>query len=347
MGRMMENRLFELIHDYLVIYLPKQCSASENTIKSYKMILNQLLDYITVSKKVSLKQITFETVTRTVIADYLAWLSEKNGCCDSTCNQHLAGVRSFYSYAASVEPIAVKYYNEVMKVPLRKLQKKIVVDHMTEEAVQAILNQPDQKKEKGIRDLFLMILLYDTGARIQEILNSKIKDIQDGKSPQMILLGKGNKLRIVPLMEKTIQHFYIYCSVFHPDETYNPQDLLFYTVRHGRKGKMSDDAVQKFMKKYAAEARKSCAAVPDNVYPHLWRHSRAMHLYQHGMDLTLISQWLGHSQLETTLIYAHADTELKRQAIEKAMGNTEYKGYQAERYQIDDEQLIKKLYGLK
>ncbi|MBQ6907049.1 MAG: tyrosine-type recombinase/integrase [Clostridia bacterium] len=103
------------------------------------------------------------------------------------------------------------------------------------------------------------------------------------------------------------------------------------------------------VRKYGDDARKQCIEVPDNVHPHLFRHSLAMSLYQNGVDLSLVSQWLGHSRVETTLIYAHADTEIKRQAIEKAVPpESELKQFlNAERYTIDDEDLLKRLCGLK
>ena len=95
-----------------------------------------------------------------------------------------------------------------------------------------------------------------------------------------------------------------------------------------------------------SKAKEKCSSVPDNIHPHLWRHTRAMHLYQHGMDLTLISQWLGHSNLETTLIYAHADTEHKRKAIEKAMNTGKPADEPFEPYTVSDEEILHKLYGL-
>lgn len=109
--------------------------------------------------------------------------------------------------------------------------------------------------------------------------------------------------------------------------------------------KICDNTIRVRMNKYASIARKECPEVPEKVHPHLWRHTRAMHLYQHGMDLTLISQWLGHRQFTTTLVYAHADTEAKRKAIEKAMGNDTVCSESS--YKLDNEEKLKRLYGLK
>ena len=192
-----------------------------------------------------------------------------------------------------------------------------------------------------------MILLYDTGARIQEMLNLKVCDIKASKTPIATLLGRGTKVRSVPLMPETMEHFQNYIKVFHSDENRFSTEPLFYVERYGIRNHMSADNVRKFLRKYGVLAQCNCPDVPANIHPHLWRHSRAMHLYQHGMDLTLISQWLGHSNLETTLIYAHADTEQKRKAIEKSMGSRVTGGIDIPRYSVTDNDTIKKLYGLK
>ena len=109
---------------------------------------------------------------------------------------------------------------------------------------------------------------------------------------------------------------------------------------------MNDETVRVRLQKYADSAREKCPEIPQKVHPHLWRHTRAMHLYQHGMDLSLVSQWLGHVNLSTSLIYAYADTQHKRDAIEKAMGG-EYSGIMDTILcTIDDDELLKKLYGM-
>ena len=158
----------------------------------------------------------------------------------------------------------------------------------------------------------------------------------------MTLTGKGPKIRTVPLSQKTMEHFRNYTRIFHSEPGCKPDAPCFYTVQYGEKRPMSDDNVRKFMKGYCENACAVCPGVPEHIHPHLWRHSRAMHLYQHGMDLTLVSQWLGHVNLETTLIYAHADTEHKRRAIEKAMCARDADADKAafSRYRLTDDEMI-------
>ena len=118
-----------------------------------------------------------------------------------------------------------------------------------------------------------------------------------------------NDFRIGPIRLRLLEQ---YMKVFHPEETWQSPEYLFYITRNGIRKQMNDDTIRIRFQKYVLKAKEKCGSVPDNIHPHLWRHTRAMHLYQHGMDLTLISQWLGHINLETTLIYAHADTKHKK-----------------------------------
>ena len=147
-------------------------------------------------------------------------------------------------------------------------------------------------------------------------------------------------------MTDTVKHLKNFLAAVHPGESILSDSYLFYTIRHGQKGPMCDDTARYRIQKYVAAAQDKCREVPDNPHPHLWRHSRAMHLYQHGMDLERISQWLGHSHLETTLIYAHVDTEDKRKAIEAALGSGAIGEIGVAPYTVDDEELLRRLYGL-
>jgi site-specific recombinase XerD len=346
MKKLKDETLFRLIRDYLLVYLPEQKCSSPNTIKSYREALNQLFDFISIKKSIPLADVTFEAINSQMISDYLEWLEKERGCSVSTRNQRLAGIRSFFKYAGRMDFAVMVFQNELEKVPFKQTGSK-TVEFMTEEALKAVLAQPDTSTKMGVRNLFFMILMYDTGARNREILDLKVKDFRaDSKIPCVHLTGKGNKKRIVPVMAKTVEHFRNYVTVYHPGGS--SEQYLFYTVRHGITQQMSDDNVARFMKKYGNAAKEICSEVPDNLHPHLFRHSRSIHLYRAGMPLALLSEWLGHAQLETTMIYAYADTEMKRDAIQKATGSHNllmsndrvpcWKG---------DEQIIRKLYGLK
>ena len=347
MGRVKDETLFRLVHDYLKMYLPQQRRASPHTIKAYRTAMEQLFDYITKKNGIPIASLTFEMLDAEAVSSFLDWLTAEKKCCANTRNHRLACIRAFFAYASACAPENVTYSAALTKIPIQKQDKYAGVDYMDEAAVEALLKQPDTQTRKGLRDQFFMILMYDTAARIQEMLDLRICDIRPGATPTATLLGKGSKVRTVPLMPETMQHFNNYISVFHPGESIYSQETLFFVERRGQRLPMSDDTVRYFLKQYAVEAKSACPSIPDNVHPHLFRHSRAMHLYRRGMDLTLISQWLGHANLETSLIYAHADTEQKRQAIEKSMGGKVTGGVEVPKYIVDDETLLKRLYGLR
>ena len=346
MMKLKGETLFCLIRDYLTVYLPDQKCCSPHTIKSYKETLNQLFEFVTVEKGIPLTDVTFETLNSKTIVDYLQWLEKERSCSVPTRNQRLACIRSFFKYAGQMDLTVTAFQNELAKVPFKKTASR-TVEFLTEEALKALLNQPDTNTKNGIRDLFFMILMYDTAARNQEILNLKVKDFHvHSKTLCVHLTGKGNKKRLVPLMAKTVEHFRHYVTQHHPAD--GLERYLFYTKRHGHLQQMSPDNVARFMKKYGHEARKTCKEVPEHLHPHLLRHSRSIHLYRAGMPLALLSEWLGHAQLETTMIYAYADTEMKREAIEKATsnGNPLIANDLLPCWEGDD-QMIRKLYGLK
>ncbi|CAK7061784.1 tyrosine-type recombinase/integrase [Tissierella sp.] len=349
MGRITDSTLFTLVHDFLKIYLPKQRNNSNHTIKAYRTSLEQLFDFVKKERNITLTQITFEILNDGIITEYLDDLESSRGCSISTRNHRLKCIRSFYNYAASMEPTTVIFQMEMRKIPFKKSPTSESISFMSENAVKALLDQPDTQTKNGLRNQFLMILMYDTAARVQEILNLQICDIHLGKTATATLLGKGNKVRTVPLMERTVQHFKNYVAIFHPEADDFSRTPLFYVERKGKVTPMSDDNIRKFMSEYGNAARLVCPDIPEKIYPHLWRHSRAMHLYQHGMDLTLVSQWLGHAHLETTMIYAHADTELKRKAIEKATSVQSPLNDKSaiSQFDVNDDEVLKRLYGLK
>ncbi|MBR3126382.1 MAG: site-specific integrase [Mogibacterium sp.] len=333
------------VRDFLTVYLPKQRHFSENTVRSYRMALNLYFDYLREQKNISFHTLSFDHLNKDSVSGFIEWLQEERNCSDTTCNQRLMAIRSFARYAAISDPANIYVQADIGKVPVKKCESK-VVEFFSDDALKALLDQPNRNTRTGSRNSCFMIMMYDTAARCQEMLDLKIKDlVLDGKSPYVYLTGKGNKTRTVPLMEKTVSHLQIYLDRFHPDR--NKNDYLFYTVIHNVHCQMSPDTVAAFLKKYAASARKTCDDIPPSVHPHQFRHTRAITWYRNGVPLVLVAELLGHADVNTSQIYAYADTEMKRAAISKAMGtanagtmesnDTRWKG---------DDVLIKKLFGL-
>ena len=342
------NDLFTLIRDYFKNYLPVIRKSSPHTIRTYQVAIEQFLDYIKESRNVSLYNVTLDMIDRNTVTSYLTFLDAEKECGITTRNHRLNCIRSFFKYAASCNIEAAARWNEIQSIKRVRGETK-PVGHLSMEAIEAILAQPDTSTQKGLRDMFLMLFLYQTGARVQEMVDVRIRDISFANTAVATLRGKGSKVRCIPLREMLMIHLDKYVGIFHSGVNPYSDDYLFYTIHNGKHCRMGEDNVRRLIQKYGQMARKKLPQIPDNVHPHLFRHSRAMHLYQNGVALPLVSQWLGHSRLDTTLIYAHADTEQKRRAIEKATepDSPLHGSLNAERYTISDGDTIKKLYGLK
>ena len=317
---------------------------SLNTQKSYREAINLLLLYFKTELGLEYASIGFEDITYSNITGFLEWLSKSRGCSPATVNLRLMAIRSFTKYAGILDSGKIYMQVEVGNISVRKTPGK-VVEFLTAPALETLFEQPNRFKTNGYRDFCFMRLMYDTAARCQELVDAKIHDLSIRKTHATICLtGKGNKLRIVPISPSVVELLKTYLDKAHPTEQRQSDDYLFFTTHHGRKSRMSTDAVNLFMKKYGEMARRACPEVPERVHPHQLRHSRAMHLYRAGMPLVLLSEFLGHADVNTTRIYAWADTEMKRQAIQKVSKVTE--GDTIEPIWANDEELIKRLYGL-
>lgn len=341
------TRFFKLVRDFLTVYLPDQRAVSVNTIKSYRECLNQLLSYICDKNGLALGKLSFEYLSRETVESYLEYIEKGRHCSVSTRNHRLACIRSFVKYAGVRDVSVQACVNDLCTIPQKKVAKTAVIKFFSESALKTILEQPDAREKKGLRNLFFMILMYDTGARNQELLDIRLSDIHfEGKSPYVVITGKGRKTRLVPVMSKTVDHFRKYVDVFHTKISFN--NHLFYIERKGNRSAMSPDCSEKFVKKYGTTAHNVNPKVPESLHCHMFRHSRSMHLYKSGMPMVLLAEWLGHAQISSTLIYATADTEMKKEAIMKATSklNPLLSGETAYLEWEDDEALIRQLYGL-
>jgi site-specific recombinase XerD len=238
-----------------------------------------------------------------------------------------------------------------VSIPISKIRQASVHPKkgiwMTRDAIQSILAQPS-KTMLGVRDRFLMVFLYGTGARISEALNVKLKDIETlTKEPFVRLVGKGNKHRCVPLFDVALENLDYYLSLYHPDK--NLDDYLFFTVIKGHKDKMSVANAERFIKKYGRQAKLDCPQIPESVHPHLFRHSYGAHLYRLGFSLPVIAKLLDHESLNTTERYAETDSDMINQAfktIENSEATTSHTMTVEKEWKSVGEKNLAKLFGL-
>lgn len=239
---------FKHVRGFLTVFLPKHKCYSPNTVKAYRDTLNIFRTFLLEEKQTAFTDIHFDQMNHELIYEFLVWLQKTRGCKVATKNHRLAALKSFFHYCGMEDSALMAIYMDIQKVTSQRVVRKRV-DYMSENALKTLLEQPDPNARCGLRDRFFMILLYDTGARIQEILDLRLKDLHLRDQPSCIYLtGKGNKTRAVPLMDKTIAHLKEYMKHFHPKDPQNQEAFLFYTQIKGIQGRMSDDNVSCFLK---------------------------------------------------------------------------------------------------
>lgn len=344
MKKIKDPELFQKIRSFLTEYLPVIRAKSKNTIDAYKIVINLYLKYIQQSKNVVLSEIRKEDFNQSDIISFLNWLEQDRANSINTRNQRLVNIRQFCKYLMSSDMLSYAEYVMIQQIAKKSNPKTDDIVFLSIDEMKLLLKQPDTKTKIGIRDKFYLALLYDSGCRNQEMLDLKLKDLViTGNAAELHILGKGKKYRVTPISKDVADLFVVYCNTFHLHKRLD--EYIFYTKRNGITTQMSADNVARFMQEYENKLR---GIKPDitHLHPHLFRHTRAMHLYMAGMPLPLVSEWLGHSQLETTSIYARATTEMKRRAAEK-ITNVENSVFKAERFKYEnDDEVIKRLYGL-
>lgn len=300
------NLFFSMTFEYLNVYLSEQMGYSPKTIQSYCDALSLFRQFVSEILEVSIAKFTFSLCNRDCIYLFMAFLKER-GNAPSTQNQRLAALKSYLWFAADKDISLQSLALEAKRIPSFKVKKKDL-EVLSHEALTSIFAQPSNTK-MGLRDRTIMIVLYDSAIRLDEVLKLKLLDVQIGDSPYLRVHGKGSKERLVPISLKTTRHLQQYIEFFHGKDS--PEtDLLFYTFIKGNADAMSESNVERFIKKYANKARESCEEIPKDVFPHLLRRTRATDLYQNGVEIELISRLLGHASVETTRKY-YAKPSLK------------------------------------
>ena len=301
---------------FLSEYLPHECNVSPNTIASYRDAFLQFIDYMKNEKDIPLDRLGLKHLTRDSVLGYLKWILEVRECSPATRNYRLAAIHSFCSYLQYAVIEMMEQWQKILTIKAMRTEGT-TLNYLSAEGVKLLLAQPDTTTRNGRRHLAILSLMYDTGARVQEMADLTVDSVRISHEPYTIrLYGKGRKARIVPLVKEQVKILREYMEEHHLDNSSKGTSPLFFNNRHE---KLTRVGISYILTTYADLARKvSPGLIPEKISCHSLRHSRAMHLLQAGVNLVYIRDLLGHVSIQTTDIYARADSKAKREALEKA-----------------------------
>jgi integrase/recombinase XerD len=299
---------------FLTNYLPAQRNIRPNTIKAYRDTVVLLLRYCRDVRGLKPERLTLAQINPPLVKDFLDHLGRDRNWTARTRNVRLSAMHAFFRYVQTEEPGAILHCQRILAIPMQRCAPS-AVEYLSSDELAAILNQPDLTTVGGRRDAVLLSLLYDSGSRVTELITLSVRDVRLESPAQIRITGKGERKRVVPLMQATVELLREYLQEQGLTEACDSSKPLFQN-RFGRR--LSRSGVRYILEKYVDRARAACKARPSKVSPHTLRHTKAMHLLQSGNPLVVIRDFLGHVDIKTTEIYARADMEMKRSALDKA-----------------------------
>lgn len=309
----------EYLESFFIDYLTGEQGVSRETIRSYRDTFVLFIAYMDEAHKIPVDKLVLKDLNRNVILSFLNWLQDSRNNGISTRNQRYAAIRSFCNFLEWKDPTRLATWQSLRSIKTKKVQKA-TINHLTIDGMKCLLEQISTTNRYGRRNLALLSLLYESGARVQELINLKPSNIRLEKPAVIQLHGKGNKKRIVPLREQQIEILAVYMEENGLNQLIKNESFLFF---NSRGTKLTSSGVTYILNTYAAMARTvNPNLIPEKISPHCIRHSRAMHLLQAGVNLVYIRDIMGHSSIQTTEIYARADSKLRREALEKASRDT-------------------------
>jgi integrase/recombinase XerD len=301
------------VTNFLTHYLAAQRNLSPNTIKAYRDVFILLLRFCRDVRDIALERLSLAQIDASLVEAFLDHLANDRHAAIRTQNHRLAALHAFFRYVQSEVPERLLQSQQILAIPLRR-HARSNVGYLSKEYLAQILAQPDLHTGAGRRDAVLLSVLYDTGARVQELIDLSAGDVRLDPPPQVRLMGKGRKMRAVPLMDATVELLRDHRRDNNLDRPEHADKPLFQNRQGGR---LSRSGVRYLLQKYVQPVRRDHPGFTQPVSPHSLRHTKGMHLLQSGVPLEIIRDFLGHVDVKTTEIYARANLEMKRKALEK------------------------------
>lgn len=313
MKRMIPTALGRHLVTFFEDYLPVQRGLSPHTIRSYRDALLLLLRFVAQERNCTVDRLDVADFTIERITDFLATLEAERNNSIATRNARLGAIHVFARYLAGYCPEHLGTLQRVIGMPFKRGTIEKPIEYFDRDELDALLKSIDRSTELGRRDYTLFAFMFNTGARVQEALNVRVADVRLEAPPQVRLLGKGNKTRTCPLWPATasLLRALITERGNFADDLVSP--LIFTNARGAA---LTRYGVRYLLRRYVEKASKVAPSLNNKkLHPHSIRHSTAVALLKAGVDFVTISHWLGHAGLNTTMRYARADIDLKRQAI--------------------------------
>ena len=305
--------LARALRGFFTQYLSQVRGASPHTVRSYRDSLALLLRFAGTHGGTSVARLDVDGLSPDVVLAFLTNLEHARRNRSSTRNVRLAAIHAFFRYVASAYPEHLEDSQRILAIPFKRSATR-VIQYLEYHEIEATLAAIDRTTLDGRRDYALLATMFNTGARVQEILDLRPCDLQLVAPAHARLLGKGRKERLCPLWPQTTQLLRAYVT----ERGLTPASTAVLFVNH-RRAPLTRFGVRYLLAKYCARARPTCPSLAvKRLHPHSLRHSAAVHLLKAGVDLVTISHWLGHASPNTTHRYAVLDLEAKRTAIDKA-----------------------------
>lgn len=302
-----------LLQSFLIDYLPKRRGFSAHTIASYRDAFVLLLQWMDSSEGVAPDKVTMAILDPDHIGRFSDWLRQERHCVASTSNARIAAIRSFAKFVQAEAPEHIEICRRLLQIHSVKTPTTEEIEFLSVRAVQLVVGAASD----NLRDLTIVSLLYDSGARVSELCGLAVGDLTLSRPHTAKVLGKGRKARVIPLSNQVGEMLSRYITSVRPGAALT--DPLFANRSGNRLGRAGVAYV--LQKSVAVAHRDHPVEVPASSHPHIMRHSKAMHLLDAGVNLIYIRDFLGHESVTTTEIYARASTEAKRRAIEAAEQN--------------------------